>query len=104
MRERYVDSKAQALSFAHLLKESGVSRKEILLMEVDEKDSIVFVEGILSAVSVMDIPIQNQNAIDSQFNCLFCCNRNVVENAKTHSFIGWSMMSGWAKERKSIGI
>src|SRR4051812_30291030 len=102
MWERDVDGVAQSFTFARFLLEATRARKEVLLMQINEEYSVVFLEGFLCSIAVMDVPIQNQDALNSERKSLFCRNRDVIEDTKTHATVGSRVMAGRANQRKTV--
>ena len=67
------------------------------LMGAEEEDGVIIIECILSAVAVVNIPINYQNASDAVV-ALQVSGRNghVVEDTETHTCVGRGVMTGRA--------
>ena len=62
-------------------------------MRAEEEDTVIFVKDVLSAGSVVDIPVNDQHAFKAKD--LLCESRSqsdVVEEAKAHSIGGAGMV------------
>lgn len=73
------------------------------LMGAEEQDRGVFVENVLRAVSVMDVPVGNQDA----FNAMALLgvaggDCDIVEDAKTHAAVGRSVMAGRTEHAERV--
>ncbi len=84
---------------------AGVERGGVL-MEADEEHAAVVFEGVLCAVSVMDIEIDDGDAFDVvEFLCVTRGDGDVVEEAEAHGSHDFGMVSGRtsAAEGATIG-
>ena len=77
----------------------GVSRSRIprVLVGAEKENVRVFVKDILSAVAVVNVPIDDEDSADAEvFTRMRCGNGNVVEHAKSHADGRPRVMSGGA--------
>ena len=64
-------------------------------MRAEEKDGWVFVENVLCAVAVVNVPINNQYPFGAVFRLRVAgCNGNRVEKAESHAPVPLGMMAG----------
>lgn len=72
-------------------------------MGAEEKHASVLVKDILGPVSVVDIPIDDQNLFYSVFSLkVFCCNSYIVDKAETHPAVRSSMMAWGANSTEGV--
>jgi hypothetical protein len=76
-----------SLTLAGLLVFTSWSRVEYSIIESMDghvEHTIILIEDIPSAVTHMDIPVENAHLFNSKFLlCIPCCHRNVVKEAET---------------------
>src|SRR5262249_30797677 len=70
----------------------------------NEQDGCIFVKRILCAVTMMDVPVHDENLFRAVMVFQICCaNRHGIEQTKTHRSISQSMMAGRTHQGKAAG-
>ena len=91
-----VDVEVFSFAFADVFGEHllvvRVEGEVVAAVHRDEQHLIVLVERALSAISVVDVPIENTNSL-ALVPCVLSSNCNVVENAKASRVAAFGMMT-----------
>ena len=99
---RQIQGKTLSFPSPSLRRRSGAGIERILV-ETDEQDGRIFLEDLLRAIPVVEVPVENQDAPVAML-LLGVSSRdgNCIEEAKPHCGIGPGMVAGRTNERKGV--
>ena len=67
------------------------------------EDPRVFVKGVLCAISMMDIPVHDQDSLEGEIlERILGADRHIVEETESHGSVPFCMMTRRSHQRKSI--
>jgi hypothetical protein len=103
----HVDIEALRLSAADRLGRATLRPgKESAVVETVNREikyGGIVLEEVLSASTMVDVPIHNKQSIYSIFYpSSDCCNRNVVEDTEAPTFVILDVVARWANHSKSV--
>ena len=102
-RQRNVERISRASAGANFVDRAG-ARIERILMRRNEQHGWVFVKRILRAVTMMDVPIHDENLFHAVLMFqIRRANRHGIKQTKTHRSIWQSMMAGRTHQGKTAG-
>jgi hypothetical protein len=74
-----------------------------VLVDAEEEDGVVALKRMLSAIAVVNIPVNYRHSRNSAFGAqMLRCNGDIVEQTKTHDLFEFGMMARWAHATKGI--
>mmetsp|Transcript_20132 Transcript_20132/g.48027 ORF Transcript_20132/g.48027 Transcript_20132/m.48027 type:complete len:229 (+) Transcript_20132:590-1276(+) len=102
-RERDVPVVSQPSAAAELCRKSRVVRVVAVLMDADEHDVVALPKGLLRAVAVVHVPIDDHDPLHPEhFHRMHGCDRNVVDQTEAPSSIPLCVMAWWSYQ--AVGV
>jgi hypothetical protein len=74
-----------------------------VLVDAEEEDGVVALKRMLSAIAVVNIPVNYRHSRNFAFGAqILRCNGDIVEQTEAHDLFEFGMMARWADTTKGI--
>ncbi len=102
-RERNVDAVAGARALAGVLDQPRAGREEPVLVQGDRQHAGVVVEGVLGAVAVVDVPVDDRDPLEAVDGAhVLDRDRDVGEDAEAAAFVALGVVAGRPVQRVGV--